>query len=209
MSNSLLKRWFQPKHVPRVFVRHFWADTSGVSATEFAILAPVFLVILAGVIDIGFTLYAKFRMEGQVSAVANYAMTDNIPAPNADAQDFEEYLERLVDISRLSGTNNNIQRLNRIHVNLNNAYSGTWENGSFSAQPQAGELSDCYCPTREANTIAWGSSENCNSLCIDGSSAGKYLWFETENSSPFSLFSRFDFVPEQLKSNVLVRLAGQ
>lgn len=210
MSKAPLKiqiHW--PTRMLRGSLQKFWKDTSGVSATEFALLAPVFLIILAGVIDIGFTLYAKFRMEGQVSAVANYAMTDNIPVPSSETKDFEEYLERLVDISRLSGTNNNIQRLNKIHVNLNNTYTGTWENETFSVQAQAGDLSDCYCPTRQGSTIIWGSIQNCSSLCSDGSRAGKYLWFETENSSPLSLFRRFGFAPELLKSNVLVRLAGR
>lgn len=206
MSKALLKRWFRPKHAPRIPGRYFWTDTSGVSATEFAILAPVFLVILAGVVDIGFTLYAKFRMEAQVSAVANYAMTDDMPAADAEAKEFEDYLEPLVDIARLSGSNNTIQRLHRIHVNLNNTYSGTWENDIFSAQPQAGDLTDCYCPTREASTITWGSSVGCNSVCSDGSRAGKYLWFEAENSAPLSLFSRFGFAPELLRSNAFVRL---
>jgi len=206
MRKAFLKRRSRPGAVEKLPGRHFWRDSSGVSATEFAILAPVFLVILAGIIDIGFTLYAKFRMEAQVSTVANYAMTNNIPSPAAEASEFEEYLERLVDISRLSESNNNIQQLHKIHVNLNNTYSGTWENDVFSKQALAGDLTDCYCPTRDESIIQRGSSVGCTSICADGSGAGRYLWFETENSSPLSVFSRYGFVPEQLRANVLVRL---
>lgn len=184
--------------------RKFWADTSGVSATEFAILAPVFFVILAGIVDIGFTLYSKFRMESQVSAVANYAMTsNNIPTSDSTKKEFEDFLERLVDIARLSATNNTIQSLSKIHVNLNNSYTGTWESDKFTGNIQSGDVADCYCPSRAASTITWGSSVTCGSVCSNGSRAGKYLWYETTNSSPLSLFGRFS--PDSLKSNVLVR----
>lgn len=203
MTKAPLNKCLWPKHTIKLFIRNFWKDTSGVSATEFALVAPIFLILLSGIVDIGFTLYSKFRMEGQVSFIANYAMTSEIPASNSEAEDF---LETLTDMARLSESNNSIQRLHRIHVNLNNAYVGTWENGIFSAQSLSGDVSDCYCPVRAGNTIIWGISADCGLICTDNSAAGKYLWFEAENSSPISLFSQFGFSADQIKSTAFVIL---
>lgn len=195
---------------PGRVARKFWADTSGVSATEFAILAPVFFVILAGIVDIGFTLYSKFRMESQVSAVANYTMTSkNIPTSNSE-EDYKNFVTPLVCIAVNSENNNDIQSLDKIQINFNDIYniiwtSGTCDNFSSTFDRRTDDKPPyCYCPTRDASTITWGSRETCGSPCSDGSRAGKYLWYETTNSSPLSLFGRFS--PDYLTSNVLVRL---
>lgn len=178
-------------------------EESGVSATEFAIIAPLFLIILAGVTDIGFSLYSKIRMESMVSAVANYAMTAQYPLSEADA---EEFLQDLNTLAHTARQGNALPSVDTVKINLNNAFSSTWTNGAISFQGDEADLLECYCPTRTGGSIAWGGVQACNSLCTDGSSAAKHIWVEITNSSPLSVFREFGFSASQLSSSALIRM---
>jgi Flp pilus assembly protein TadG len=48
--------------------------TRGVAAVEFALVLPMALVLLGGVIDTGLLLWAKSRLAGAVSAASHYAV---------------------------------------------------------------------------------------------------------------------------------------
>lgn len=48
--------------------------TRGVAAVEFALVVPMALVLLGGVIDTGLLLWAKNRLAGAVSAASHYAV---------------------------------------------------------------------------------------------------------------------------------------
>jgi len=53
-------------------VRAGW--TRGVAAVEFALVVPMALVLLGGVIDTGLLLWAKNRLAGAVSAASHYSI---------------------------------------------------------------------------------------------------------------------------------------
>src|SRR5450755_148179 len=47
---------------------------SGIAALEFGLLAPVFLIVLAGTVDIGSALYTRISLEAAIAAGADYAL---------------------------------------------------------------------------------------------------------------------------------------
>src|ERR1700710_1749970 len=49
---------------------------SGVAALEFGLLAPVFLILLAGIADIGRALYTRISLESAIATGANYALVN-------------------------------------------------------------------------------------------------------------------------------------
>ena len=49
-------------------------DQRGTSGVEFALLAPVMLLILAGMVDFGMTLWARLQLEQSLSTITNYAI---------------------------------------------------------------------------------------------------------------------------------------
>ncbi|MGH6993486.1 MAG: TadE family protein, partial [Caulobacteraceae bacterium] len=52
------------------------------AAVEFALMAPIFGLIFAGMADLGGVLYTQFRLNAAVSAGANYAIVN---AANVDS----------------------------------------------------------------------------------------------------------------------------
>ncbi|MFY0080366.1 TadE family protein, partial [Acinetobacter baumannii] len=48
------------------FIRRVGQDRRGVTVTEFGLIAPTFLMLLLGVFDLGYTVYARAILDGAV-----------------------------------------------------------------------------------------------------------------------------------------------
>ncbi|KQR69099.1 TadE/TadG family type IV pilus assembly protein [Rhizobium sp. Leaf341] len=48
-------------------------DSSGVAAVEFALVAPVFLLLMVGLVDLGLAYHAKLKVNAAISAASYYA----------------------------------------------------------------------------------------------------------------------------------------
>ena len=65
------------------------ATARGVAAVEFALVTPIFCLLLAGIVDLGGALYTKFKLDSAVTAGANFAQVNagNVSSANgADAR---------------------------------------------------------------------------------------------------------------------------
>lgn len=49
------------------------SDRSGVAAVEFALVAPLFLLLIVGLVDLGIAYHAKLRVNAAISAASYYA----------------------------------------------------------------------------------------------------------------------------------------
>jgi Flp pilus assembly protein TadG len=56
-------------------IRQFWSSTAGVAATEFALVAPIFIVLTLGVIDVGTAVFERFELKTAARVGAEYALT--------------------------------------------------------------------------------------------------------------------------------------
>lgn len=67
-------------------LRNFASAVHGSAVVEFAIIAPLFILIMAGVVDFGRGVYTKFAVESAVSSSANYALVNasSVSASGAD-----------------------------------------------------------------------------------------------------------------------------
>lgn len=68
----------------------------GSIAVEFALVAPVLMVVLAGVIDIGSAAYVRHSLDTRVTAAAEYALMEPELKDQVDADDLAERLVALV-----------------------------------------------------------------------------------------------------------------
>lgn len=55
---------------PANFVRRLFAAEDGATLTEFALLSPVLLVLLMGIFDMGYNVYADVLLEGSIQKAA-------------------------------------------------------------------------------------------------------------------------------------------
>jgi Flp pilus assembly protein TadG len=63
--------------------RPAWRGVSGVAALEFALCAPLLLVMLAGLSDLGLAMRSKTRLAGGVANAATYAVLTQGTATSA------------------------------------------------------------------------------------------------------------------------------
>ena len=62
-----------------LFMNQFIKDKSGVAATEFALIAPVFLLLLIGVIDYGVYMNNVMHLENTARSAAQYVVQGATP----------------------------------------------------------------------------------------------------------------------------------
>jgi TadE-like protein len=156
----ILRRW-----IPALSRR---LGDAGVVAIEFALFAIVFLIILAGTVDVGLLMYTASQLDAAVSAGAQYA-EDNAAEVASNPSGLSTSITSLVD--GLNGTSS-------ATVNVNNSNDST----------------GCYCPTgTPANSWSWGGTQTCASSCSGGGIAGQFVTIiAKQNVSP--LFPSFGFV---------------
>lgn len=150
--------------------RSFRRAQSGVAATEFAITAPVLLLILSGTFEIASLLHARFDLNAQVSAAANYTLIN--AGAVADASGAEAHVSTLAtllaDGSRVSAAS----------VNFNRAVEAVLEQGQITPTTDPNRsVTACYCPTLDPDSGPdWGSTVTCGGPC-DGSGSSRAARF--------------------------------
>ncbi len=146
----------------------FRRDRSGASALEFALLAPVFLAILAGVVDVGTLLHTKYRLNAAVAAGSNYTLV------NGDDISQDEGADLALNIAKvLAGEQSMSSSDSRVIVNNMTQLQVTGGVATSSTMPGNGDA--CYCPTTSGGNVTWGTEKTCGSLCTGGGVAGKFV----------------------------------
>lgn len=150
-------------------LRHFLLrDERGVSSVEFALIVPVLLLILAGVVDLGGAIKAKFDLNSAVSAAANFAMLNGESVTSAEGTELAAQVATIA-MGGLSGGQG------RVEVLVNDGPKLVYADGATQASTTAGRADKCYCPTRSGGTITFGNPATCGSVCASGATAGKFV----------------------------------
>lgn len=182
------------------FARFLRRETAGASAVEFALISPVLILILAGTVDIGASLKAKFDLSSAISAGSNYSLLGADKVNSTGGSTLAANIMAVVS-SGLGSAGGSVQ------VVINNG-SAVRYNASTATATQSGTASNadlCYCPTVSGSTVTWGSSVTCSNACPSGGTAGKFVTISA--SRPFSpLFGGFGVVSS---GNITVRAMVQ
>jgi Flp pilus assembly protein TadG len=166
-------------------------DCSGASAVEFALLSPLFGLLLAGTIDLSGVLYTKFRLDDSVAAGANYALINAANVNSGSGASVASTIGSIVS-SGVAGNWANTTVIVNNGPTTAIAGAGT-ANISSSSSGTASNADSCYCPTLGSYGIAWGSAVACGSNCPTTSYAGKFVLISASRTyKPF--FSNYGIV---------------
>lgn len=177
-------------------IRRLRRDKGGSVAVEFALVAPVLVFVLAGVIDIGSATYARLSLDARVTAAATYALLQ--PAPNN--QDSADDLARNL-VGLLQG-----DASDTAEVIVNNAASATWTGTAVTTSPGPGDVGMCYCPTLVQGDLAWGAAAECGTICADGGSAGQFVQLSA-TTRHVAIFPGYAFIDgETVATRTVLRL---
>ncbi len=174
---------------PRAVLARLIAANEATAAVEFAIIAPILILLFVGIADLGGALLTRFRLDAAAASAANYAM---VKAGSVSAAGGGALAGSIAALARDdAGTS-----AASVTVVVNNGpmatASGTGSvviTNSSGAAAQPADL--CYCPV--ANPFAWGSAVTCGSACSGGGSGGKFVAISL--SRPYAaLFSSYGFI---------------
>ena len=158
-------------------------DQRGTSGVEFALLAPVMLLILAGMVDFGMTLWARLQLEQSLSTITNYAI---VSADNVSASGGVALADRLAVL---------VPADQDLDLSINNGSTYRRTSGAVTRGGTAADADKCWCPTGTVANLAWGAAKTCGASCDDGSKAGRFVLMSTgKDFTP--MFSTYGIVPE-------------
>jgi Flp pilus assembly protein TadG len=160
-------------------------DESGSIAVEFALVAPLLIFILAGVMDIGSATYIKLSLDSRLTSTAEYALLQ--PAPG-DQEAAEVLAGNLVGL--LQGG-----AIDTAQVIVNNGADATWDGTAATVSLLSGDAASCYCPTLSQDGVDWGPSTACGTECTSGDTAGQFVQISA-TARHIAVFPGYDFIED-------------
>jgi Flp pilus assembly protein TadG len=141
---------------------------AGIAAIEFAVIVPVFLIMLMGTIDTGQMLYAYYQLDQAVAAGSQYAALNAANVTSTNGASLASYIATVVENANGTAWANDT-------VVVNNGPSVTVTNGTASSGGTAANADNFYCITGSAPNWTWGTSYSSQVSCTGGGTAGKYV----------------------------------
>ncbi len=167
------------------------ADDEGTSVVEFALIAPVLVLLLLGTVDIGTAIYDKFALNAAVSAAEQYAILSASSVSSTAGPGLARSLANIASNASSADSANAV-------VTVNNGPTATVTAGALTTGGTASAADLCYCPTPAASggVSSWGSSVTCGSTCSGGGIAGKFVTIAASKQFT-SIFGANSLIPSQ------------
>jgi Flp pilus assembly protein TadG len=174
------------------------SNRDGAAAVEFAILAPLLALVLAGAVDFGGVVFVRFGVDNVVSSAANFALNGRASVNGTVGANLATTIGTILTSGGVTGG----------RVVVNNGPTSTITNGVASAPANSSNADSCYCPTRAGDTITWGGSATCGSACGGGGKAGKFVTIAASRIYT-PLFSNYGFIDENQQISTLTVVQTQ
>lgn len=169
-----------------LLTRALFGRARGTSAVEFGLLAPIFFLLFAAVVDLGGTIYTRLLVESAVSAGANFALVNQGNVSSTNGASLAASIGTIVAGS-VGGT------LASGKVVVNNGPTVTVTNGVAGSSGVATNADSCYCPSGLPGAWSWGTAVTCGAACTGGGIAGKFVTLVVSQTyTPF--FSNYAIV---------------
>lgn len=170
----------------------FLREEDGVSAIEFAILTPLFILVLIAIIEIGSAIFVRIDINSRIASLSNYFTISYSPETT------ESELTYILNAHYGAG-------IRSIGLNINYSISAMLDGDGFQSSSTETPLSNCYCPSGAGSSVIWGAHTDCGTVCPNGSRAGRYVLISIEGRQIF-LFGRFLPANSLAVSNVVVKI---
>jgi Flp pilus assembly protein TadG len=140
----------------------------GTAAVELALISPVLMLLLAGVIDFGRAYREEIQLSSAVAAASQYALL-NVASINAtNSASLAATLSGIV-------ANTNGAAWAGASVTVNAGATNGIAGGVATPGGIAANADSCWCPSGAAAAWNWGSAATCGSACAGGTLAGKFV----------------------------------
>lgn len=166
--------------------RSLFRRRDGTAAVELALISPMMLILLAGIIDFGRVYREEIELSSAVAAAAQYALINASNVTSANAASLAATLSGIV-----ANTSGAAWAGATVTVNAGptNAITG----GVPAASGTAANADSCWCPTGGSANWNWGTAVTCGSACAGGTLAGKFVTIAGTRSFT-AIFSNYGLI---------------
>jgi Flp pilus assembly protein TadG len=144
------------------------ARRDGTAAVELALLSPMLMILLAGIIDFSRVYFQEIQLSSAVAAAGQYALLNVASINSTGAASLAATLSGIV-------ANSNGSAWAGATVTVNDGATSAITNGTTSPSGTAANANSCWCPTGSTTTAAWGTAAACGTSCAGGTFAGKFV----------------------------------
>jgi Flp pilus assembly protein TadG len=171
-----------------------WAARRCVAAVEFALLAPIFVLVFAAIVDLGNALWTWCRLEEAVAAGTGFALVNGgVNASNVNSTNGQNLASDIAGIVSNSARAGNYNTPADVTVVVNNGPATTITSGVSANSGTAANADSYYCLTGSPPTWNWGSAVASGSPCTGSGTSGKFVTVTASyNFTPF--FASYAFV---------------
>jgi len=135
---------------------------------ELALIAPMLLILFAGIIDFARAYDQEIELSGAVAAAAEYALINAASINSSNATSLAATLSGIV-------ANSNGAAWAGATVTVNDGATSTVSNGTTTSSGTPSNANSCWCPTGSSAAWNWGAAATCGSACVGGTLAGKFV----------------------------------
>ncbi len=147
---------------------HLSGQRDGTAAVELALIAPMLMLLFAGVIDFARAYQQELELSSAVASAAEYALLNVANINSANSASLAATLSGIV-------ANSNGTAWAGATVTVNGGATSTVSSGATTPSGTAANASLYWCPTGSAGTWSWGTSAALGSACAGGTLAGKFV----------------------------------
>jgi Flp pilus assembly protein TadG len=140
----------------------------GTAAVELALISPMLMILLAGIIDFGRVYREEIELSSAVAAASQYALLNVANINSTNAASLATTLSGIV-------ANTNGAAWAGSTVTVNDGATSAVAGGVPTASGTAANANSCWCPTGASSAWTWGSAATCGSACAGGTLAGKFV----------------------------------
>ena len=171
---------------------------NAVAAVEFAIMAPLLVILFVGIIDCAQAFLVEMKLASAVAAGAQYVVNNSTSVSSANGVTLAATTAGIVGNINGTGWASGT-------VVINNGPTSTFAGGNATAGGTASNADSCYCLSGTSpSTWSWGSAAACGSACTT-SIAGKFVTITASRTlTPF--FSHFFILPAAINQHIVVEV---
>lgn len=170
----------------------------GNAAVEFALISPVLMLLMVGIVDIGRALMMKHRLGEAVSAGAQYALVNTGMVTSSSGAALASSIATVVVNAMYTGWASASST-----VVVNGGPTASLSSGVLTTGGTASNASNYYCPTGTSPaTMVWTTGSQ-GVACADGSLPGQFVSVSA-STTYVPLFSSYGLLPSGAMTEAVV-----
>lgn len=161
MTPELIRRWWPRRR-------------DGTAAVELALISPLLMLMLAGLVDFGRVYHDKIELASVVAAAGQYALLNASSVTSGNGATMAASLSGIVANTN-TNTNDDGSPWAGASVTVNAGPTSTVASATKTSGGTAANANSCWCPTGGTDNWNWGSAATCGTACASGTRAGKFV----------------------------------